>query len=187
MYLLKRPMWWLMVFAGAGCGFGPSMQWRSCVSIAAHPAALYPADAQQAINNIVRAIGKHSAHEEESDLPRTLDIIVVQGFFGVRFGFLTRRTSKAGRRIGFCGILGDKKVRSNHLYWFGRGNYCDMLSQLGQIVTQFFALKLLDSKVLDRGEILHHVMEHVSRRPPTGFAEVDSCDSMGGIYIYIYI
>lgn len=40
-----------MVLAGAGGGGGPSMHLRSWFSMAAHPAALYPAEAQQAIQN----------------------------------------------------------------------------------------------------------------------------------------
>lgn len=40
-------------------------------------------------------------------VPRTLDIMGTQGFLIWRLGFLTRRTSRGGRRMGFCGMVGD--------------------------------------------------------------------------------
>lgn len=86
-----------MVLIFAGGGFGPSMQLRSCVSRRAHPWALKPEEAQQAVR---ASVGTRSEYVW-GDAPRTVDMIAMQGFCGVVLGWCTRRVLRGGRRMGF--------------------------------------------------------------------------------------
>lgn len=68
--------------------------------MAAQPAALKPAEAQHAVHK--SAISLLLLLDLEKYVPRTLDMMAMQGFSGWRLGLCTRSVFSGGRRMAFA-------------------------------------------------------------------------------------
>ena len=88
-----------MVFFFAILGLGSSMQARNCCSTAAHPATLWPVDAQQAFQSRQDQLDfLGQCGWWEGFIPSTDVMMPTQGFSEVAFGRRTRSLGSGGRR-----------------------------------------------------------------------------------------